>query len=221
MNEKFKIIGHRGAKGEMPENSVEGLAFLLKHGIKWAEIDLRLDENGEIVLHHDKQCNSHITEKKKDFFTLPKFKQILKQFPELNFNIEIKEKNVVDKLSEIEELKTNPERFIISSFFHTQVKLLKKMFPDIPCLFLISGDLIDIEKYVDSHNGDGVVFEYEFFNEKSVVNMLKNGKQVYCYSVDDIEDALYFYKLGLNGIITNYPVKMKKYLEQTEHFKND
>ncbi len=220
MNEKFKIIGHRGAKGEMPENSVEGLEYLLKNGIKWAEIDLRLNEKGEIVLHHDKQCNSHITGKKKDFSTLPKFKEILKNFPDLHFNIEIKEKSVVEKLPELTELKKNPERFIISSFFHGEVKLLKQMFPRIPCLFLISGDFIDLENYVENHGGDGVVFEYEFFNEKSVKKMLEKGKSVYCYSVDDTEDALYFYKLGINGIITNYPVRMKKYLEQTEHFKN-
>ena len=219
MNEKFKIIGHRGAKGEMPENSLEGFDYILKNGINWAEIDLRLNEEGEIVLHHDKKTLNHITEPPKNFKLLPTLKEALSLFPSLNFNLELKESAVEKKLANFSELKENPERFIISSFHHHTVKKLKKIFPEIPCLFLISGDFFDLSDYVLKHRVDGVVFEHEFFSEKEIKKLLESGKQVYCYSVDDVQDVLYFYKQGINGIITNYPVKMKRHLETIEPFK--
>ncbi len=219
MNKNFKIIGHRGAKGEMPENSLEGFEYILKNGIKWAEIDLRLNEDGEIVLHHDKKADNHIALKPKNFRTLPKLKDVLSLFPRLNFNLELKEDAVAEKLEEFEELRKNPQRFIISSFHHYTVKKLKKTFPEIPCLFLISGDFFDLYDYVEKHGVDGVVFEYEFFSEKEIKKLLENGKQIYCYSVDDVSDVIYFYKQGINGIITNYPVKMKKHLETLTYFK--
>ncbi|BBB32672.1 glycerophosphoryl diester phosphodiesterase [Thermotomaculum hydrothermale] len=219
MNEKFRIIGHRGAKGEMPENSLEGFEYILKNGIQWAEIDLRLNEDGEVVLHHDKKYENHIANKPKNFRLLPKLKDALNSFPQLNFNLELKESAVAEKLTDFPELKNNPGRFILSSFHHHTVKKLKKIFPDIPCLFLISGDFFDLHSYITRHKVDGVVFEHEFFSEKEIKKLIENGKQVYCYSVDDVKDVLYFYNQGINGIITNYPVKMKKYLETIEPFK--
>jgi len=219
MNEKFRIIGHRGAKGEMPENSLEGFEYILKNGVKWAEIDLRLNEEGEIILHHDKKSKKHIVEKPKDFRQLPKLKDALSLFPELNFNLELKESAVAEKLKDFPQLKKHPEKFIFSSFHHHTVKKLKQIFPQIPCLFLISGDFFDLFDYISKHNVDGVVFEHEFFSENEIKKLLENGKQVYCYSVDDVKDVLYFYNQGINGVITNYPVKMKKYLETIEPFK--
>ncbi len=221
MNENFKIIGHRGAMGEMPENSLEGFEYIIKNGIKWAEIDLRLNENGEIILHHNKRYEQHIIDKPKDFSLLPTLKDVLSIFPELNFNLELKEDAVSEKLKDIPELKKNPDRFIFSSFHHYTVKKLKKIFPDIPCLFLISGDFFDLYNYIEKHNVDGVVFEHEFFSEAEIKKLLDNGKQVYCYSVDDVKDVIYFYKQGINGVITNYPVKMKKHLESFDIFKNE
>ncbi len=221
MNENFKIIGHRGAMGEKPENSLEGFEYIIKNGIKWAEIDLRLNENGEIVLHHDKKSEYHINHKPKDFRLLPKLKEVLSLFPELNFNLELKESAVMEKLKEIRELKTYPERFMLSSFHHHIVKKLKKEFPEIPCLFLVSGDFFDLYHYIEKHNVDGVVFEHEFFSEEEIKKLLDNGKQVYCYSVDDVKDVIYFFKQEINGIITNYPVKMKKHLESLDIFKNE
>ncbi len=219
MNEKFKIIGHRGAKGEMPENSLAGFDYILKNGINWAEIDLRLNEDSEIILHHDKKSLNHISEPPINFNSLPTLKKTFSLFPSLNFNLELKESEVAEKLVNFTELKENPERFIISSFHHHTVKKMKKQFPEIPCLFLISGDFFDLSDYVLKHKVDGVVFEHEFFSENEIKKLLDNGKQVYCYSVDDVKDVLYFYKQGINGIITNYPVKMKKYLETIEPFK--
>lgn len=47
------IIGHRGARGEMPENSLEGCLYLQSLGIHDVEIDAHVSRDGKILIHHD------------------------------------------------------------------------------------------------------------------------------------------------------------------------
>ena len=48
-----RIYGHRGARGEMPENSLEGLHHLLQTGVRAVEIDVQNTADGVMVLWHD------------------------------------------------------------------------------------------------------------------------------------------------------------------------
>ena len=47
------VIGHRGAAGHHPDNSLEGFAAADDLGASWVELDVRLSADGEVVLHHD------------------------------------------------------------------------------------------------------------------------------------------------------------------------
>lgn len=45
--------GHRGAKGEAPENTLAGFAYALALGLKGIELDVRLSADGHLVVMHD------------------------------------------------------------------------------------------------------------------------------------------------------------------------
>ncbi|WP_097461056.1 glycerophosphodiester phosphodiesterase [Mangrovitalea sediminis] len=47
------IYGHRGAKGEAPENTLAGFVHAYRHGIRCFEMDLQLSKDGEPVVIHD------------------------------------------------------------------------------------------------------------------------------------------------------------------------
>ncbi len=47
------IYGHRGAKGEAPENTLTGFQECLKHGVRRCELDLHLSMDGELMVIHD------------------------------------------------------------------------------------------------------------------------------------------------------------------------
>ena len=51
------IYGHRGAKGEAPENTLSGFAFLRQQGIHRVELDIQLDKDGEPIVIHDDSLN--------------------------------------------------------------------------------------------------------------------------------------------------------------------
>ncbi len=50
-----EIIGHRGARGLAPENTLAGLARALELGVDGVEIDATMTADGVLVLHHDRR----------------------------------------------------------------------------------------------------------------------------------------------------------------------
>lgn len=49
----MKIIGHRGARGLSPENTIKSVEAAIKHGADEVEIDVHITKDGVAVLHHD------------------------------------------------------------------------------------------------------------------------------------------------------------------------
>jgi glycerophosphoryl diester phosphodiesterase len=47
------IYGHRGAKGEAPENTLASFQQCLEHGVTRCELDLHLSGDGELMVIHD------------------------------------------------------------------------------------------------------------------------------------------------------------------------
>ncbi len=47
------LIGHRGAAGLAPENTLEGFEIAAAHGINWVEFDVQRCASGEWLLFHD------------------------------------------------------------------------------------------------------------------------------------------------------------------------
>ena len=47
------IVGHRGAAGLAPENTLKGFALAMELGVDAVECDVRLSRDGQIVLMHD------------------------------------------------------------------------------------------------------------------------------------------------------------------------
>jgi glycerophosphoryl diester phosphodiesterase len=47
------LLGHRGAKGEAPENTLAGFAHARAIGVEMFELDVRLSADGQLVVIHD------------------------------------------------------------------------------------------------------------------------------------------------------------------------
>ncbi len=49
----MKLIGHRGARGEAPENTLGGFRYLRQLGVSAVELDIQVSADGELVVIHD------------------------------------------------------------------------------------------------------------------------------------------------------------------------
>jgi glycerophosphoryl diester phosphodiesterase len=61
MTRPCAIIGHRGARGLFPENTLEGFAAALALGIDVVELDVALTDDGVVVVVHDPALNPNLT----------------------------------------------------------------------------------------------------------------------------------------------------------------
>ena len=56
----MKIIGHRGAKGLAPENTLNAISHALKHHVDEVELDVRVTQDGVPILSHDPAIHMEI-----------------------------------------------------------------------------------------------------------------------------------------------------------------
>jgi glycerophosphoryl diester phosphodiesterase len=61
MTRPFLVIGHRGARGLFPENTLAGFAGALALGVDALELDVGLTADGLVVVSHDPALNPNIT----------------------------------------------------------------------------------------------------------------------------------------------------------------
>ncbi len=58
--EPFDWQGHRGARGEAPENSVQGMLLALQEGVKTLEMDVVISADSVVLLSHEPWFNPEI-----------------------------------------------------------------------------------------------------------------------------------------------------------------
>jgi glycerophosphoryl diester phosphodiesterase len=57
----FALIGHRGARGLFPENTIEGFAATLALGVTMIELDVAVTADDVVVVNHDPCLNPDLT----------------------------------------------------------------------------------------------------------------------------------------------------------------
>ena len=60
-NKRFYVIGHRGAAGLAPENTLSAFALACEVGVDAVELDVLVSADGEVVVYHDFRLKPEIT----------------------------------------------------------------------------------------------------------------------------------------------------------------
>ena len=60
-NERFHVIGHRGAAGLAPENTLSAFSRACEIGVDALELDVLLSADGEVVVYHDFSLKPELT----------------------------------------------------------------------------------------------------------------------------------------------------------------
>ncbi|MFA7141906.1 MAG: glycerophosphodiester phosphodiesterase family protein [Candidatus Paceibacterota bacterium] len=222
------IIGHRGAKGLQPENTLLSFKEALKY-VQAVELDVYVCKTGELVVIHDETVNR--TTNKKGYvenLTLKELKTLDagrgEKIPTLNevldlinnsaiVNIELKGKGTTFPVSKM--IKTyigkgwKKENFLVSSFDFQELKNFFKLCPQIKLGVLIEKiekevDYISLAKEVNafSINPPFAGITKEFVDQMHKVNL-----KVFVWTVNTKESAQKLKKLGADGFVTDYPNK--------------
>jgi len=225
MNPVIKV-GHRGAMGYEPQNTLRSFAKALELGVDMVELDVYVCKSGEVVVIHNEQTSKTTSGKGnvseltltelKEFDAgkgekIPTLKEVLDLIDaKIDINIELKGERTAEPAAKIlEEYIKNTswtsENFLVSSFNHHNVKEFAEHAPDIKRAVVQESIPIGYAEFAEETGSSAVVLSHETVTQAYVDDAHKRGLQVFTYTVNEPEDIALMKALGVDGIISNYP----------------
>jgi glycerophosphoryl diester phosphodiesterase len=293
----IKIYGHRGARGDLPENTLESFKYLFDNAINAYETDILISKDLVPVITHDFRLDPSLTKDKKgnwikdedikifdltydeiskfDVGSLNKLTRYGRRFvnqrslenqkiPKLSELLELSSKNVLQNLLINLEIKSTPDeknltpdpkdlvqivlneinnsnlkdKIIISSFDWRILREVKKQSPEIPRAYLTFQQekgmkikktiyskspwidhipltiVYDLPKIIKELGGSAWHPYYKDINKKAVKDAHDNNLPVNVWTVNDEDDMLKMIEYGVDGIMTDYPLRLKNLCEK-------
>ena len=237
------LIGHRGASGTAPENTLGSFQEAIKDKADVIEMDVHITKDKKVVVIHDATINR--TSNGKGFVHL-KTLHYLKKF---NYGFG-KQKEDIPTLEEALECVSNHCKVIVefklscrrheklvlniienfkykeNVWIHTAhrsiIKKVRKLNPHIRIghillftfiqQFLLPLDASFGKKYNVSFYSIEDMFIEKYFIGEFIQKIKAKGKEVYVWTINDLNSARMAIQWGVDGIITNYHGVLKQKL---------
>lgn len=217
----MKIIGHRGAKGLAPENTLAGIQRSLMCAVDEVEVDARVTRDGTVVLMHDKTLKrltgnaaviaSHTLAElrvlKPDLATLDEAIDLVNS--RVPLRIEVKPN--VDTAPIIAMIQkrltggTPVDRFVFSSFSFRTLQTLHHELPQV--------DIEVLERFFGTRatwrarklSTKRITMKRHVVWFGFILSMKHHGYKLTAYTVNNPAKAAWWQRHGLYGIVTDFP----------------
>ncbi len=222
-------IGHRGAKGHEPENTLIGFKKAIDMHVDRIELDVHLSADNEIMVIHDETVNR--TTDGTGFvnqFSLPELKRLrIKKdhhIPTLTevldlidqrceINIELKSYETADKVVNLIEKYVSKKRwnyshFLVSSFDWNALQQVALLNPDIPIGVITETDLDLALAFAKFIQAKSIHPYYHLVTKENTAKMQEKGFQVYPWTINEPEDIKKIKSFNVNGIISDFPDRL-------------
>jgi glycerophosphoryl diester phosphodiesterase len=222
------IIGHRGARGLAPENTLAGFRAGIKAGADWIEFDVRATKDGRVVVAHDGTTlrtstklkfikNTEYKDLKKlkifDEHTIPTLAEAMNAIEgHAKMNIEIKSSGcaeaVVNLIQRHVKKGVNYNNFLVTSFKAKYLREVHYLNQQIPLGLL---HLAKTSKFMRLRalRIQAVGFHHRTVTKQLVHQARLRGLQIYAYTINDPQQAQKLAEMGVDGLVTDRPDLMQ------------
>ena len=153
---------------------------------------------------------------------------MLEKFPNQKFNIDLKDNNPsqVELWAELIKEHDAMDKVLTASFYQKNLIEVRRQLPDIATAF----SLIESFKFyiankfgrIKSSNFKGDAFEiprragpFHLIRPKFIENAHKYEFKVYVWTINETKDMEHILSMGVDGIFTDDPIKLKAVLDKT------
>lgn len=235
-------IAHRGFSGKYPENTLLAFQKAIDLGVDAIELDVQLSKDGEIMIFHDEEL-LRTTGKKgklKDYRfdelreldasyqyhgefgyqripTLVEYLEFTENKAVLTF-LELKnsmipypglEEKVADCLSRFGRQKET----VLFSANHLSVKYFGTLAPAVQLLFPFDNWIFEYGAYCHKQGISACMPYFRSLTIEVVAEIKKYGISIYPWTIDEPEDFQPLQQLGVDGILTNHPDRLKTFIK--------
>ncbi|WP_042680762.1 glycerophosphoryl diester phosphodiesterase membrane domain-containing protein [Anaerosalibacter massiliensis] len=232
----IKIAGHRGDSIDFPENSIVGIMSAVEKGADFAEIDVQLTKDGIVVLNHDKtfkrvagisssakhlnyedlvnfDIGSRVSKRYKEE-KIPKLEDVLQETKgKIKLIIDLKSydsnKELVKAVVNLIEKYDMVEDCYIQSLNYEELKEVRRLNKNIKIgqiIIVSAGDITSLDV-------DFYTIEQTILSNKFVKSLHEANKEVWVWTVNEEKDINEVLQYDINGIITDYPEKIKNIIK--------
>jgi len=236
----FLVIGHRGACGHEPENTIASIYKALALGVKAIEIDVYQTTDGELMVMHDETVDrttngtGRTSEKSStelralrikhkgevlEATFVPFLREIIDCLPaDVKLNVELKGAGTAAPLAaylgSLSQEKLS--QINVSSFDHPELLAFGKLMPTVPLGILYYGIPVnldgDLSCFPDSVASINV--SDDFISADLVKNAHEHGKKVYVYTINTPAALRRMMNLQVDGVSADYPDRINAELAQ-------
>lgn len=216
------VIGHRGAAGLEPENTLRSIRKAIELGVDQVEIDVRLTKDCQLVVIHDATVDRTTNGRGyvKDFTfdelrlldagkgeQIPSLEEVLNLTKgKIVLQIELKEEGTARPVVRLIESRHAEGDVIISSFIHGLLEEVHRLNPRLETgtlFYEFEGDMC--QRAVDVHSKAIHVY-YHDTDAKLVAEARGKGLKVVVWGVPDTTEAMKrLIELDVDGICTDRP----------------
>jgi glycerophosphoryl diester phosphodiesterase len=222
-------IGHRGARGYEPENTLISFKKAIDLHVDGIELDVHLSADGELMVIHDETVDR--TTNGKGFvnqLSLPELKRFLinkkHSLPTLTevldlanqkclINIELKSYETADKVVDliekyVSENNWDYDHFLVSSFDWNALQQVTFLNSEIPIGVLTETDLDLAFAFAKFIQAKSIHPYFHLLTAENTIRLQEKGLQVYPWTVNELEDIKKIKSYNVSGIITDFPDRL-------------
>ena len=223
----MEIVGHRGAKGLAPENTLSSISKALEYAVDEVEIDVRVSLDGVAILGHGSKLKdavgnsltiphtnyAELKQHKGDLTTLDEAMDYTKGKVRLCIEVKrhVKVKAVATVIKQQIGRGYPAKDLTVASFSLPTLKVFRRLFPDLNLAVneQWSGVLAHYRaKQVDSKR---LNMQRRWLWHGYVAPLAKRGYRIYGFTINDPRLARKMSRYGLAGAITDYPDRFTKH----------
>jgi glycerophosphoryl diester phosphodiesterase len=222
---EFLCIGHRGARGHAPENTLLSIDTAMCLGAHWVECDVQLHQ-GELLLMHDLRLErttnglGRLDQQPLAYLRgldagqgqqIPTLQEALALIDQrVGLNVELKTWNgtgaaVARVLREAVVQGWPLEKLLVSSFHLPELYEFHDLAPEIPIGVLLCGVPLDWAGCAVELGASTLNLSDEFIDARLVADAHARGLKVYVYTVNHPDEIARMKALGVDGVFTDYP----------------
>ena len=226
---KMLKIGHRGAKGHAPENTLISFRKAIELDVDGIELDVHLTSDLQLICIHDDTLdrttngtgliNSFTLSELKalridNLHEIPTFEEVLDLIDKKIFiNIELKGKNtakpVVDVIeSYLNRGNWNYNHFLVSSFDWNALQEVRSLNPNIAVGVLTQTNLGLAIGFADFIQAKSLHPYFHILTAENTALMQQKGFQVFPWTVNELEDIQKIKSFHVDGIISDFPDRL-------------
>jgi glycerophosphoryl diester phosphodiesterase len=223
----MKIIGHRGARGLAPENTIASLQKGLEHHVDELEFDLRVTKDDIVILSHDHELHdasgtaleiaAHTYEELKAHKPdLATFQEILDYVDtKCHLYIEVKPGVATAPIVNIirQYLKSDTysaEDLSLGSFSQKILRELHKELPEIQKVVIESWSGVRARWRTRELGTKQLCMNKRWLWSGFIAAVHRSGYDLYAYTLNDPKKARRWAKHGLAGVVTDFPDRFER-----------